>query len=55
MANELRNRDFKLGIIHGKINPTEEKSEATIQRNVYLLKKGSGLYRLSENAPCLPI
>jgi len=31
-----RNRDFKLGIIHGKIQPDKEKSEASIQRNLFL-------------------
>ena len=36
MSNELRKSDFKLGSIHGKINPQKEDSEALIQRSVYL-------------------
>jgi len=36
MNSKLRKSDFKLGCIHGKINPKEENSEAMIQRNVYL-------------------
>jgi hypothetical protein len=36
MNSKLRKSDFKLGSIHGKIDPKEENSEAMIQRNVYL-------------------
>lgn len=36
MNRKLRKSNFKLGSIHGKINPKEENSEAMIQRNVYL-------------------
>jgi hypothetical protein len=36
MNSKLRKCDFKLGSIHGKINPKEESSEAMTQRNVYL-------------------
>ena len=31
-----RHDDFKLGVLHGKVNPQKDDSEAKIQRNVFL-------------------
>ena len=33
---ELREKDFRLGKIHGKTSPQKKRSEATVQRNLFL-------------------
>jgi len=33
---ELRKKDFRLGRIHGKTSPQKKRSEATVQRNLFL-------------------
>jgi hypothetical protein len=35
----LREQDFKLGCLHGKLNAEDEKSEAQIQRTVFLSQR----------------
>jgi hypothetical protein len=36
MASQLRKRDFKLGCIHGKVQPEDRQSEHAIQRKLFI-------------------
>jgi len=39
MDGDLRKRDYKLGQIHGRLNPKKGKSEAETQRKVFLSQR----------------
>lgn len=49
MIRELREKDFKLGRIHGKLNAENKRSEAHIQRTVFLTQRLK-INRARENA-----
>lgn len=54
MATGLRNKDFKLGCLHGKLQAEDESSEAHIQRTVFLSQR-IRVWRTKDLAPIIRI
>ncbi len=54
MAKGLRNKDFKLGCLHGKLQAEDRRSEAHIQRTVFLSQRIK-VWRKRDLAPVIRI
>ncbi len=44
--SEIREKDFKIGCFHGKLNPNEKSMEPPIRNDLYLI----GMLRVNQNS-----